>query len=169
MSEANKGLLPHEIDKIILENVPPGHIIYGRALAKKLGLSYTQVYYHIRKCLGEHLSITLPDGRNKPLHIQILQKETGRLKVTAPRHKIDLEISKFLKNLQRLSTTLGDVAKETGTSCIKVRFHLTHCLIGYIVQKPKNGRIEDSKVTKSCELFKLALEKINAQTGGPKK
>ena len=64
---------------------------------------------------------------------------------------------------------MGDVAERTGAPCIKVRFHVTHCLIGFIVRKPKNGRIEDSKVTKSCELFKLALEKINAQTGGPKK
>ena len=103
------------------------------------------------------------------LHIQSLQKENGRLKVARPRHKIDLEISKFLKNSQGLSTTLGDIAKETGTPCIKVRFHVTHCLIGFIVQKPKNGRIEDSKVTKSGELFKLALEKLNAETGGSKK
>ena len=84
-------------------------------------------------------------------------------------HEIDLEISKVLENSKGSHTTLGDVAERIGAPCIVVRFHVTHCLIGLIVQKPKNGRIEDSKVTKSCEILKLALEKINAETGGFKK
>ena len=74
-----------------------------------------------------------------------------------------------MENSKDPHTTLGEVAKRTMASCIKVRFHLTHCLADYLVQKPKNGRIEDSKVTKSGELFKLALEKLNALTGGSKK
>jgi DNA-binding transcriptional ArsR family regulator len=163
------GSLPHEVDKIILRGVPPEHVVYGRALAKKLGLPYAQVYYHVRKCLEGHLLITLPDGRNKTLHVQRSQKETGGLKVARPLHKIDLEISKILENLEASHTTLGEIAKRTRASSIKVRFHLTHCLVDYLVQKPKNGRIEDSKVTKACEIVKLALEKINAETGGFKK
>ncbi len=169
MSDFDLCTLPHEIDKAILKNVPPDHVIYGQALAKKLGLPCAQVYYHVRKCLEGYLLITLPDGRNKPLHIQRLQKETGGLKVARPLHKIDLEISKILENLEASHTTLGEIAKRTRASCIKVRFHLTHCLVDYLVQKPKNGRIEDSKVTKACEILKLALEKINAETGGFKK
>ena len=105
----------------------------------------------------------------KPLHIPSLQKGNGRLKVTAPLHKIDLEISKFLKNTQGLSNTVGDIARKINAPCSNVEWHLRQCIAGLILQKPRKGPIEDTKVTKACEILSRALNKVPEQTGGPKK
>ena len=41
----------HEVDSIILEAIPPGRKIFGRALAYQLDIPYKVIRYHIRECL----------------------------------------------------------------------------------------------------------------------
>jgi hypothetical protein len=74
------GTLPHEIDSRILDAVPPGHIIYGRSLARRLKLPYKMVYYHTKNCLKGRLLLTLPSCRNRTTRIERLQKEMGGFK-----------------------------------------------------------------------------------------
>ena len=58
----------HEVDSIILEAIPPGKKIFGRALAYQLDIPYKVIRYHIRECLSVAVEITTPhinsDGRS---------------------------------------------------------------------------------------------------------
>ena len=58
----------HEVDSIILEAIPPGRKIFGRALAYQLDIPYKVIRYHIRECLSVAVEITTPhinsDGRS---------------------------------------------------------------------------------------------------------
>ena len=58
----------HEVDSIILEAIPPGKKIFGRALAYQLDIPYKVIRYHIRECLSIAVEITTPhinsDGRS---------------------------------------------------------------------------------------------------------
>jgi hypothetical protein len=58
----------HQIDTIILEAIPPGRKIFGRALAYQLDIPYKVIRYHIRECLSIAVEITTPhinsDGRS---------------------------------------------------------------------------------------------------------
>ena len=58
----------HEIDAVILEAIPPGRKVFGRALAYHLDIPYKVIRYHIRECLSIVVEITTPhinsDGRS---------------------------------------------------------------------------------------------------------
>ena len=58
----------HEIDTVILEAIPPGRKVFGRALAYQLDIPYKVIRYHIRECLSIAVEITTPhinsDGRS---------------------------------------------------------------------------------------------------------
>ncbi len=84
-------------------------------------------------------------------------------------HPMDGKISKVLENLEDWTTTLGNIARKIDVPPGTVAWHLRECITGYLLEKPKNGRIEDTKVTRACEIVELALKKVNAETGGVKK
>lgn len=84
-------------------------------------------------------------------------------------HSIDKRISKVLESSEGYVTTVGDIARKINAPCGMVAWHLRQCITGCLLEKPRNGRIEDTKVTKAREIFALALEKMNTETGGFKK
>ena len=84
-------------------------------------------------------------------------------------HPMDGKIRKVLEKLDGPATTVGDIARKINAPCSNVEWHLRQCITGFILQKPRKGPIEDTKVTKACEILSRALNKVPEQTGGPKK